>query len=287
MHKDNQIGIIGNGFVGNAVRHGFSPNVGVDYNVRVFDREPSKSTHSLSDVVNESSFVFVSVPTPSRRTGEIDTSIIESCFEEISKVSSNENTIFLLRSTVTPGVTRKISSQNPSLRIVFNPEFLTERTAKFDFISQTRFVVGGEACNTSQVSQLFKGRFGKAISILETDFESAEMVKYMTNSFLATKVSFMNEMKALCDACDARWEDALEGFLRYGRVGHSHTQVPGPDGKFGFGGSCFPKDIQALINFSKDLNINLNTVEGAWSTNLKVRPEQDWLELKGRAISEE
>ena len=143
--------------------------------------------------------------------------------------------------------------------------------------------MSGEACNTSQVSQLFKGRFGKTISILETDFESAEMVKYMTNSFLATKVSFMNEMKALCDACDARWEDALEGFLRDGRVGHSHTQVPGPDGKFGFGGSCFPKDIQALINFSKDLNINLNTVEGAWSTNLKVRPEQDWLELKGRA----
>ena len=167
MHKDNQIGIIGNGFVGNAVRHGFSSNVGVDYNVRVFDREPSKSTHSLPDVVNESSFVFVSVPTPSRRTGEIDTSIIESCFEEISKVSSNENTIFLLRSTVTPGVTRKISSQNPSLRIVFNPEFLTERTTKFDFISQTRFIVGGETCNTSPVSQLFKVALAKQSPFLK------------------------------------------------------------------------------------------------------------------------
>ena len=287
MHKDNQIGIVGNGFVGNAVRYGFSSNVGVEYDVKVFDRDSSKSTHSLEEVVNESSFVFISVPTPSKKTGEIDTSIIDSCFSEISKVSSNENTVFLLRSTVIPGVTRKISSKHVNLRIVFNPEFLTERTAKFDFISQNRFVVGGKSSDTSDVARLYRGRFGKTVSILETDFESAEMIKYMTNIFLSTKVSFLNEMKILSDVCGAEWEDVLEGFLRDGRIGHSHSQVPGPDGKLGFGGSCFPKDIQAFLYFSKCLGVDLNTVKGAWTTNLQVRPDQDWLKLKGRAVSEE
>jgi len=72
--------------------------------------------------------------------------------------------------------------------------------------------------------------------------------------------------------------------VRDGRIGHSHLSVPGPDGKLGFGGSCFPKDIQAIINFAKNLNLNLNTLEGAWKTNLSVRPEKDWEKLKGRSV---
>ena len=80
---------------------------------------------------------------------------------------------------------------------------------------------------------------------------------------------------------------AIEGFVRDGRVGHSHLSVPGPDGKFGFGGSCFPKDIQAMIHFAKEINIFPNVLEGVWDKNLDVRPEQDWQELKGRAVTEE
>ena len=80
---------------------------------------------------------------------------------------------------------------------------------------------------------------------------------------------------------------ALDGFFRDGRVGHSHMNVPGHDGKFGFGGSCFPKDIQAMINFGESLGLNMNTLKGAWNTNLEVRPERDWEDLKGRAVVDE
>ncbi|MAQ47275.1 MAG: UDP-glucose 6-dehydrogenase, partial [Flavobacteriales bacterium] len=118
----------------------------------------------------------------------------------------------------------------------------------------------------------------------ETNFETAELIKYMNNCFFATKVSFLNEMKLISDKVGADWETSIEGFVRDGRIGHSHLSVPGPDGKMGFGGSCFPKDIQAIINFAKKLNIELNTLKGAWETNLSVRPEKDWEELKGRSV---
>ena len=93
-------------------------------------------------------------------------------------------------------------------------------------------------------------------------------------------------MKLISDQIGADWDIATEGFVRDGRIGHSHLSVPGPDGKLGFGGSCFPKDIQAIINFAKSFNIELNTLQGAWNTNLAVRPEKDWEKLKGRSIIE-
>ena len=109
----------------------------------------------------------------------------------------------------------------------------------------------------------------------------------MTNTFFATKISFLNDMKLLADKCGVIWEDAVEGFVRDGRVGHSHLNVPGHDGKFGFGGSCFPKDIQALINFGENRGVDMNVLKGAWKTNLEVRPERDWEKLKGRAVVDE
>ena len=98
----------------------------------------------------------------------------------------------------------------------------------------------------------------------------------MTNTFFATKISFLNDMKILSDESGARWEDVIEGFVRDGRVGHTHLNVPGHDGKFGFGGACFPKDVNALINYADTIGISLNTLKGAWETNLLVRPERDW-----------
>ena len=129
-----------------------------------------------------------------------------------------------------------------------------------------------------------KWRFGTSTPVIHTDYETAELIKYMNNCFFATKVSFLNEMKMIADKCNADWSTAIEGFVRDGRIGHSHLSVPGPDGKYGFGGSCFPKDIQALISFSEDLDLNLPTLQGAWNTNLIVRPEKDWEKLEGRAI---
>ena len=135
-----------------------------------------------------------------------------------------------------------------------------------------------------KVESLYRTRFGEYIPILKTNYQTAELIKYMNNCFFATKVSFLNEMKIIADSIDANWDESIEGFILDGRIGHSHLQVPGPDGNFGFGGSCFPKDMRALIAFAKENNIPLNTIEGAWKTNLKVRPQKDWESLKGRAV---
>lgn len=281
------IGIVGNGFVGSAVRYGFSPNVGVDAEVKVYDKDPNKSTHTLKEVV-DSDVIFLSVPTPSNPDGSMNVDIVDSVLGDISKYAELfEVGTILLRSTVTPGTTGKLQKKYPNLRIVFNPEFLTERSANFDFINQSRFILGGSSDDVIEVSELFRERFGSSLSIIETNYETAELIKYMTNTFFATKISFLNDMKLLADKCGVIWEDAVEGFVRDGRVGHSHLNVPGHDGKFGFGGSCFPKDIQALINFGENRGVDMNVLKGAWKTNLEVRPERDWEKLKGRAVVDE
>ena len=285
MKINKKIGIIGNGFVGSAVRYGFSPNVGVDADVKVYDKNPNKSTHTLEEVVTESDVIFLSVPTPSNQDGSMNLDIVDSALTDISKY--NFDGIILLRSTVVPGSTKKLKDKYSNLRIVFNPEFLTERSANFDFINQSRFILGGSSDDVIEVSELFRERFGSSLSIVQTNYETAELIKYMTNTFFATKISFLNDMKILADKCGVIWEDAVEGFVRDGRIGHSHLNVPGHDGKYGFGGSCFPKDIQALINFGESLGVNMRVLKSAWETNLKVRPERDWEELKGRAVVDE
>ena len=107
----------------------------------------------------------------------------------------------------------------------------------------------------------------------------------MNNTFFATKVSIMNEFKLICDKIGAKWEDALRGFVSDGRIGDSHLNVPGHDGKLGYGGTCFPKDVNALLSFSKKHGVELSTIEGGWATNLKLRPEKDWEKKVGRSVS--
>tara|TARA_Y100001935_G_scaffold207685_1_gene176995 strand:+ start:132 stop:998 length:867 start_codon:yes stop_codon:yes gene_type:complete len=281
-----KIGIVGRGFVGAAVAHGFSSAVGYDAEVRVYDKEPKKSLNTLEEVVNESEVIFISVPTPSNTEGSINLDMIYDCLESINMLvdKARNNPVLLVRSTVVPGTTRKLQSQYPNLNLVFNPEFLTERSANFDFISQTRVILGGDKGLTAKVADIYRDRFGETIKILETDYESAELIKYTCNTYFATKVSFLNEIRLISDKVNANWEDVVSGFLSDGRIGNSHTQVPGPDGKFGFGGSCFPKDVQALISFAEDLGLTPNVLKGAWNTNLEVRPEKDWEHLKGRAV---
>lgn len=280
------IGVVGKGFVGSAVAHGFSPAVGYNANVLVYDKDPLKSVDSLEDVANNSEFIFVSVPTPSNKDGSINLDILFSCISDVENAIKQNDPIILVRSTVVPGTCHEIQNKFPNLRIVFNPEFLTERSATFDFLSQTRYILGGNERDTSAVASLYKDRFGESIAIIETNFQTAELIKYVCNIYFATKVSFLNEMKLISDKVGADWDKVIDGFVRDGRVGSSHTNVPGHDGKLGFGGSCFPKDIQALINFAEGKSIDLNVVKGAWKTNLEVRPEKDWEKLKGRAVTD-
>ena len=267
-----KIGIVGKGFVGSAVQFGFSPNVGCDAEVRVYDIDPNKSTHTLEETVNGSEFVFLSVPTPANKNGSINIDIVDKALLDISKVS-NTNNIILLRSTVVPGTTRLFQQRYTNLNLLFNPEFLTERSANFDFINQSRFIIGGGEHSISKefsenLAELFRKRFGESISIIQTNYETAELIKYMTNSFFATKISFLNEMKLVADKCGADWDMTMEGFVRDGRIGHSHLNVPGHDGKYGFGGSCLPKDIQAIIKFGKSLGLDMDTLSGVWDTNI-------------------
>lgn len=279
-----KIGIIGRGFVGSAVEFGFSSQTGCNAEIKVYDKNIKLSQDGLSDTVNSSDFIFLSVPTPSNSDGSINLEIIESALEEISNVNKRSDNIILIRSTIVPGTTRAFQQKFKNLNFVFNPEFLTERSAKFDFINQSRFILGGNNKLTSKVASLYKWRFGNSIPVIQTNFETAELIKYMNNCFFAAKVSFLNEMKILGEKVGADWDTSVEGFVRDGRIGHSHLSVPGPDGKLGFGGSCFPKDIQAIINFAEKHGVKLNTLIGAWETNLDVRPEKDWEKLKGRSV---
>lgn len=272
-----KIGIIGKGFVGGAVAAGFSASTGFESIIKVYDIDPKKSINSIEETVNDSEFLFVSVPTPASIDGSINLEPLKKCLESINAVLENGNSpIVLIRSTIIPGSSRSFQEMFPSLKIVFNPEFLTERNALFDFISQQRFILGGAKQVVSRVKELLIARFGKTTNIIETSYESAELIKYMCNTFFATKVSFMNEMYLISQKINADWDIVREGFIRDGRVGVSHTNVPGHDGKLGFGGHCFPKDIQAMINFSNSIGVDANTLKGAWETNLKVRPEKDW-----------
>jgi len=269
-----KIGIIGRGFVGSAVEFGFSAQCGCNAIIKSFDIDESRKKDSLDVTVNNSDFIFVSVPTPSNHTG-IDLSSLISALESIEQVNRRDDNIILIRSTIIPGTTKKLDEKFKKLNIVFNPEFLTERSAKFDFINQSRYIIGGDPKFTNMVAKLYKWRFGSTALIIQTNFETAELIKYMNNCFFATKVSFLNEMKILSQKIGADWDISVQGFVSDGRIGHSHIQVPGPDGKLGFGGNCFPKDVKAILEFSKKLGVNLNTIKGAWETNLDVRPKED------------
>ena len=196
-----RIGIVGRGFVGSAVEFGFSAQTGCNAIIKVYDKDEKLSLHSLEETVNESDFIFVSVPTPSNEDGSINLDILTSALASINKINTGNN-IILVRSTIIPGTTKKLQKLFTNLNLVFNPEFLTERSAKYDFINQSRFILGGDKVYTSKVASLFKWRFGYSIPVIETNFETAELIKYMNNCFFATKVSFLTNaslaMKVSC-----------------------------------------------------------------------------------------
>jgi UDPglucose 6-dehydrogenase len=274
--KRKTVGIIGNGFVGEAQAFAFSASA----DVKIYDTNPSRTTHSLNDVLNQE-FIFVCLPTPMSLDGTQDLSYVENFFESLLP---NKETIFIIKSTVLPGTTKSLVEKF-GYNIVFSPEFLTERSSKIDMLTQSRIILGGREDLTLRVKELFEERFANKHIIL-TDSTTAEYVKYMNNCFLATKVSIMNEFKLLGDTVGVDWETALYGFASDGRVGDSHLQVPGPDGLLGYGGTCFPKDVNALLKFAEKNGVNMHTIEGGWITNLEVRPEKDWEKMKGRAVSD-
>jgi len=271
-----KVGIVGFGFVGESQAFAFAPVA----DVKIYDIDPTKVTHTLEEVLNQE-FVFVCLPTPMKEDGTQDISLIMNFFEEAKQYDAKP--IYVLKSTVLPGTTKRLEEMY-DLNIVFCPEFLTEKNAKLDMLTQSRIILGGYYQLTSKIQCLFESRFGNKHYIL-TDSTSAELIKYMSNNFLTVKTAFFNEYYDLVNELNADWNVVVEGVTSDPRIGNSHSKVPGHDGKRGFGGTCFPKDINAMIEYSKTKNVEMNTLEAAWKTNLRVRPEQDWKELKGRAVS--
>ena len=161
---------------------------------------------------------------------------------------------------------------------------MTEANYLRDFQEADRVIFGGDY--TDKVKRVFENVYPEK-QYIQTDSKTAEMVKYMTNTFLATKVSFSNEIYDICCKINVEYDKVVEYMTLDSRLGKSHWSVPGPDGKMGFGGTCFPKDINGLIRFAKTINVKPTILEAAWKKNLQVRPERDWEKLVGRAIIKE
>ena len=277
--KIQNIGIIGQGFVGRALANTFSSH----YKVYTYDKiHNDLSTHK--NIVNLSracELLFVCVPTPMKEDGSCDVSIVKDVVQQAC--STGRKNIIAIKSTIPPNTTKSLQDLCLDSQIIFNPEFLLERNAEEDFKNTSRVILGGPRPATTILKQVYSKVFPNA-HIIKTDSTVAEMVKYLTNSFLAVKVSFANEMYTICESLDIDYDKVSEYAMHDERLGNTHWSVPGPDGHYGFGGSCFPKDINALMHLAQTLCIKANTVQGAWNTNLMSRPEKDWEELKGRAV---
>ena len=283
----SKLGVIGQGFVGNAVTEGMSHC----YEMITYDKDPNKkcTEKSLYDVINKTEVIFLCVPTPMYKSGACDLSIVHNAMKEISAACDmlKKHVTVILKSTVPPGTTETLNElYSNHIDIVFNPEFLTEANANEDYKNQNRIIVGGERPYTSQVKQIFSKAFPQ-VPIIKTSATIAEMVKYVTNTFLATKVSFANEMYQISKALDIDYDKVIE-YARYDeRLGQSHWAVPGPDGDFGFGGHCFPKDVAALTYLAKALGVDPIMLNGTAYKNNDVRTDFDWTKQIGRAVSEE
>ena len=274
----NRIGIIGQGFVGNAVAQKFQQY----YHLLTYDLDKKKANATEEEVLN-CNIVFLCLPTPMLSDGKCDTSIVSGVLEKIVKLKQPK--IVVIKSTVPPLTVESFNKVTPeNIQIVFNPEFLTERNAVEDYNNQKRIILGGPRPATTTLKTIFSKVFPKA-DIIKTDSTHAEMVKYLTNTFLSTKVSFANEIYQLCEKVGIDYDKVVEYATYDERLGKSHWMVPGHDGDFGYGGHCFPKDLAALIHLAQRFGTTSNVLEATQLTNDKVRRNRDWEQMKGRAVS--
>jgi UDPglucose 6-dehydrogenase len=162
-------------------------------------------------------------------------------------------------------------SEKYKIKVSSNPEFLTERRAKWDFINAAQILIGSDNPeDANKIQELYEQRFN-SMKYTITDTVTSELIKYTLNCFFATKVSFMNEVKMLSNKIGADWNKLVEGFTSDSRIGDSHVDVPGPDGKLGFGGKCFPKDLNALMELFRKNDIDPLVMQAAWERNQKTR----------------
>ena len=234
-----KIAIVGMGFVGKSLSNGFKKSA------EVLGIDPILNT-SIKDLATfKPDAIFICLPTPMKEDTSQDISIINLALQEI--IELNLNPLIVLKSTVLPNYVYEIQKLAP--RFVYNPEFLRERCANEDFINSELIVFGGDRKDTDELAKIYDMHTKcKCKNYIHTDAIAASFIKYTINSFLSLKVIFFNELKDLFDTSGTNetWENFTSALSMDKRIGNSHMQVPGPDGRLGFGGACFPKDSSAF-----------------------------------------
>jgi nucleotide sugar dehydrogenase len=285
------VGIIGGGFVGGAHADVFKHYT----DVKVYDIDIAKSTHDYADVISQD-VLFMCLPTPMDGDGKVNTRIIAQAMADLSDAGCSSPVI--LKSTVTPEKLQDLYEAFPSLNLIYSPEFLTERTAALDLQNSTRFIFGvdddkyrhapgnpkGEGYMA--VRYLFEARFPR-VAQYWISYQQASLVKYFANAFFACKISLLNEFYDIATQVGVDGQDTINLMLLDPRIGRSHHMVPGHDGKRGFGGTCFPKDLNGLINTAHNYEAEATMLQAAWEVNLRLRPKRDWEQDVGRAVSED
>jgi len=279
-----KIGVVGNGFVGHAMTL-LKPHV----EVLVWDVVPEKRDPKTLDIetfVEESEIIFVAVPTPMNSDGSANLDIVRSVCEEIQEIDDSK--YIVLRSTVPPGTSEELD-------VNFMPEFLTEKNWEDDFKNCNQWILGStDPFLYEKMKRMFELAYnngsGSVVNkeVIQCKPSEAEMIKYLKNVFLSVKVGFFNELESICSEVGIDYENVRCIATQDTRIGTGHTKVPGHDGKRGFGGTCFPKDTNALANFAKENGIESPILDAVIKRNEEIdRPEQDWKADKGRAVAEE
>lgn len=265
-----RIGIIGYGVVGQAVAYGFSND-----QILIYDKY--KKSNSLKNVCLKSDYLFICLPTPIKANESgIDLKIIEENIKAINQFTQKTDKIIIIKSTIIPGTTSRLAKKYPQSLFCFNPEFLTEASFLQDFVNTDRIIVGADNdLVLRRVSALYQSILPKT-KIFLTDSTSAEMVKYMANCFLATKVILANEMAEICEKLSLNYEEIKKMVVADKRIYDSHFNITSAKG---FGGKCFPKDFLALRAMAKKLKVNTVLMDAVWKKNLKIRKIKDWEEI--------
>jgi UDPglucose 6-dehydrogenase len=248
------ITIAGYGFVGKAVYNSLKEK----NTINIVD--PLYGDHCVSDFP-DSEGVIICVGTPKGNNGDCDISQIQAVMSTIP-----EGIPVLIKCTAPPDYLKSIIAQYPKNSICYSPEFLRAVSADRDFYEQNYMVIGGE-----DPGELWQRLFAKSLPFcrryIYTTVTEASMVKYSTNCFLSVKLAFLNQIYDLCQANGADY-DTVSNILSFDpRIGNSHMQVPGSDGRRGFGGACFPKDTAAFVHYGKRLNLPVTVVATAVDYN--------------------
>lgn len=277
------INIIGYGYVGSALGYVCQRN-GVDFCVydviKKTDTGAIQNFDNLEELVehsekfNDFNIYIICVPTPTGESGECDTSIVEHVMSELNRLSTLD-TVVLIKSTVKPGTCRRLSDKYASecLNIMYCPEFLKEKTYKEDMYNADFVLLGkSPSYNSLLVEDVFKNIYNhKKIDIVVKKYEECELLKYTINVFLSVKVWFFNEIYTLCDSFGVNYSNMKELFKLEPRLGESHMDVPGHDGKMGFGGKCLPKETRGMSHLQQSVGLDNSVLQQILKRNSELR----------------